>query len=180
MTAVGQRTDRRKTVLNVYGTLSLNKGRKWGYTIPDVKRQDLDFPADKKPPVQIFFFDANTTAQVINAAVQPFKLMCLVAALCGLRIGEVAALKVTNLDFERKRILITGALDYATRKETLPKARRAPLPSTCPSCSRSEIGSISTMLRMRTAISSSTRRPTLSLRKRNPVWRSSGDEEAWN
>lgn len=54
--------------------------------------------------------------------------MCLVAALCGLRIGEVTALRVTNLDFERKRILITGALDYATRKETTPKSEKSTAP----------------------------------------------------
>ena len=93
VTAIGQRLDRRKTVENVYGTLSsiLNKGWKWGYTIPDVRHQDLEFPADKKPAARIFFFDANTAARIINAAVQPFKLMCLIAAVCGLRIGEVTA-----------------------------------------------------------------------------------------
>jgi len=51
--------------------------------------------------VQAFFFDANTAARVINAAAQPFKLMFLIAAVCGLRIGEVTALKVTSLDFKR-------------------------------------------------------------------------------
>jgi integrase len=38
--------------------------------------------------------------------------------VCGLRIGEVTALKVSCLDFRRKLIHITGALDYATRKES--------------------------------------------------------------
>ena len=115
VTSVGQRLDRRKTVENVYGTLSsiLNKGRKWGYAVPDVRHQDLEFPADKKPAARIFFFDANTAARIINAAVQPFKLMCLIAAVCGLRIGEVTALKVSSLDFRRKLIYITGALGHS-------------------------------------------------------------------
>src|SRR5262249_46562733 len=96
VTAVGRRAGRRKTVKNVYGTLTsiLNKGRKWGYLAPEVRREDVEFPADKTPQTQIFFFDADTAARIINAAGQPFKLMFLIAALCGLRIGEVTALKL--------------------------------------------------------------------------------------
>jgi integrase len=44
--------------------------------------------------------------------VYPYKLMLLIA-VCGLRIGEVTALKVSSLDFKRKLLHITGALDYA-------------------------------------------------------------------
>ncbi len=99
VTAVGRRVDRRKTAENVHGTLGsiLNLGRKWGYAIPNVEKRDIVFPADKKPQPQIFFFDADTAARVINAAVYPYKLMLLIAAVCGLRIGEVTALKVSSL-----------------------------------------------------------------------------------
>ncbi len=109
ITAVGQRVDRRKTAENVYGTLGsiLNLGRKWGYATPSVQERDVVFPADKKSQPQIFFFDADTAARVINAPVYPFKLMLLIAAVCGLRIGEVTALKVSSLDFRRKLIHIT-------------------------------------------------------------------------
>jgi integrase len=132
VTAVGQRVDRRKTAENVYGTLGsiLNLGRKWGYATPSVQKRDVVFPADKKSQPQIFFFDADTAARVINAAVYPFKLMLLIAAVCGLRIGEVTALKVSSLDFRRKLIHITAALDYATRKEGTPKSG----PSAAPVC----------------------------------------------
>jgi integrase len=56
--------------------------------------------------------------------------MFLVCAALGLRIGEVTALKVASLDFRRKTIDITAALDYATRKEITPKSENsaAPLP----------------------------------------------------
>jgi integrase len=130
VTAVGRRVDRRKTAENVYGTLSsiLNLGRKWGHAIPNVEKRDIVFPADKKPQPQIFFFDADTAARVINAAVYPYKLMLLIAAVCGLRIGEVTALKVSSLDFKRKLIQITGALDYATRKESTPKSDNSAAP----------------------------------------------------
>lgn len=130
VTAVGKRVDRRKTAENVYGTLSsiLNLGRKWGYAIPNVEKSDIVFPADKKPQPPIFFFDADTAARVINAAVYPYKLMLLIAAVCGLRIGEVTALKISNLDFKRKLIQITGSLDYATRKEGTPKSANSAAP----------------------------------------------------
>jgi len=50
ITEVGKRVNRRKTTENIYITLSsiLNNGRKWGYLIPESKRSDLEFPADRK------------------------------------------------------------------------------------------------------------------------------------
>lgn len=130
VTAVGRRVDRRKTAENVYGTLSsiLNLGRKWGHVVPLVDKGDIVFPADKKPQPQIFFFDAETASRIINAAPYPFKLMFLIAALCGLRIGEVTALKVSSIDFKRKLLRVTGALDYSTRKESTPKSDNSAAP----------------------------------------------------
>jgi integrase len=132
VTAVGLLVSRKKTVENVYGTLSsiLAKGRKWGYAIPRVGREDLEFPVDKKPKPPAFFFDADTGARIINAAVLPFRLMLLIAALCYLRIGEVTALKLSSLDFKRKIIHVDGALDYATRNEITTKSEKssAPIP----------------------------------------------------
>jgi len=130
VTAVGRHVERRKTAENVYGTLSsiLNSGRKWGYLVPDVKRQDVEFPRDERPKAEPLFFDADTAARIINVALYPFKLMFLIAALCGLRIGEVTALKVASLDFKRKRLYITAALDYATRKESTPKSQNSAAP----------------------------------------------------
>jgi integrase len=130
VTAVGLRVDRRKTAENVYGTLGsiLNLGRKWGHAIPSVEKRDIVFPADKKPQPQVFFFDADTAARVINIAPYPFKLMFLIAAVCGLRIGEVTALKIGSIDFKRKLLRVTGALDYATRKESTPKSDNSAAP----------------------------------------------------
>jgi hypothetical protein len=91
VTAVGRRTGRRRTTENVYATLRaiLRSGRAWSYAIPEVNRQDLQFPADLKPRTESLFFDANTSAKIINAAPQPYKLMFLISAVCGLRVGEV-------------------------------------------------------------------------------------------
>ena len=130
VTAIGQRVSRRRTTQNVYGTLTsiLNRGRRWGYFIPEVRRQDVEFPTDQTPKSQPFFFDADTASRIINISPNPFKLMFLVAAVCGLRIGEVTALKRSNLDFKRKLIHITAALDYATRKESTPKSSNSAAP----------------------------------------------------
>lgn len=132
VTAVGQLVTRRKTAENVYGTLGsiLNWGRKNYDTIPSVQKRDIVFPTDKRSDPQIFFFYADTATSIINAAVYPYKPMLLIAAVCGLRIGEVTALKVASLDFRRKLIHITAALDYATRKEGTPKTG----PSAVPVC----------------------------------------------
>jgi integrase len=54
--------------------------------------------------------------------------MFMIAAICGLRIGEVTALKVSSLDFKRKLITITAALDYSTRKESTPKSENSAAP----------------------------------------------------
>ena len=58
--------------------------------------------------------------------------MCLIAAICGLRIGEVTALKVSSVDFKRKLLHITAALDYATRKESTPKSQNSAAPVPMP------------------------------------------------
>jgi len=127
VTTVGQRVNGKKTVENVFGTLSsaLKKGRKWGYFVPDVGRVDIEFPSDLKPKSQTFFLDADSATRVINAAVYPFRLMFLIAALCYLRIGEVTALKTSSLDFERRVIHIHAALDYATRQEITAKTSKS-------------------------------------------------------
>jgi len=129
VTAVGQSVGRRRTVQNVYGTLTsiLNRGRKWGYFIPEVRKPDVEFPADQTPKSEAFFFDADA-ASLINVSPYPFKLMFLIAATCGLRIGEVTALKRSSLDFKRELIHITAAFDYATRKETTPKSSNSAAP----------------------------------------------------
>jgi integrase len=130
VTAVGQSVGRRRTAQNIYGTLTsiLNRGRKWGYFIPEVRRQDIQFPTDQKPKPEPFFFDADTASRIINVSPNPFKPMFLIAAVCGLRIGEVTGLKLSSLDFKRKLIHITAALDYATRKESTPKSSHSVAP----------------------------------------------------
>jgi len=127
VTTVGQQVNGKKTVENVFGTLSsvLKKGRKWGYFVPDVGRVDIEFPSDLKSKSQTFFLDADNATRVINAAVYPFRLMFLIAALCYLRIGEVTALKTSSLDFERRVIHIHAALDYATRQEITTKTSKS-------------------------------------------------------
>jgi integrase len=134
VTAVGLHTGRRRTTENIYCTLRaiLKSGLTWRHfgEIPRVEWSEIEFPANLKPKTEVLHFDADKGAQIINAAPQPFKLMFLTAAIGGLRIGEVTALKVTSLDFKRKVININASLDYSTRQETAPKTENsaAPIP----------------------------------------------------
>jgi integrase len=127
VTTMGQRVNSKKTVENVFGTLSsiLTAGRRWGCFIHEVNRDDIEFPSNMNPKLQTFFLDADNAARVINAARYPFRLMFLIAALCYLRIGEVTALKISGLDFERRVIYIAASLDYATRKDGTTKNRKS-------------------------------------------------------
>jgi integrase len=61
--------------------------------------------------------------------------LALIAALLslselpvGITLGEVTALKVGSIDFKRKLLRVTGALDYATRKESTPKSNNSAAP----------------------------------------------------
>jgi len=67
-------------------------------------------------------------SRIINAAPHRFKVMFLLAAISGLRIGEVTALKLSSLDFKRRLIHIRAALDYTTRKESTPKSAHSAAP----------------------------------------------------
>ena len=74
------------------------------------------------------FNEATGAAIPTVLAYDAVKLMFLIAALCGLRIGEVTTLKVSSIDFKRKLLRVAGALDYATRKETTPKSDNSAAP----------------------------------------------------
>ena len=79
VTAVDLHTGGRRTTVNVYCTLRaiLKSGRTWRHfgEIPKVKWSEIEFPANLKPKTEVLRFDADTGAQIINGAPQPFKLM---------------------------------------------------------------------------------------------------------
>jgi integrase len=96
----------RKTIKNIFMVLSaiLSKARTWGYTIPKVSLSDLSLPQDR--PKEPRCFTLSEMQRIINAADEPLGTICFVLSVTGMRIGEVLALRVEDLDFHRKLLRI--------------------------------------------------------------------------
>ena len=119
------RTLSRHTVLNVIATLGsiLRVARSWGYIVGEIRRDALVLPAQKVArPVR--FFSAEQVARIIGAAEEePYRTMFIVAALTGLRAGEVCGLFVDDLDFARGALHVRRSAWYG--KIQSPKSRAA-------------------------------------------------------
>jgi len=60
-------------------------------------------------------FTDEEVGKILSAAQEPFGSILAVTAVLGLRIGEVLALRVSDVDFERKIIRVRQSIDAATR-----------------------------------------------------------------
>ena len=107
----------RKTVENILLTLSslLRTARAWDYFTSAFSLSDLTLPRDGVKKEQRCF-TAEETGRIISVAPEPFATIWALTAVLGLRVGEVLALRVSDLDFERKLIRVRQSLDSATRK----------------------------------------------------------------
>ena len=78
------------------------------------------------------FTDAEV-GKILSAAPGPFGTILAVTAVLGLRIGEVLALRVSDVDFVRKIIRVRQSVDAATRKVQAVKSTASsadlPMPS---------------------------------------------------
>jgi integrase len=94
----------RKTIENILLTLSsiFSSARVWGYVIPKVSLSDLSLPQDT--PRQSRFFVLRDMQRMVRAADEPLGTICFILSVTGMRIGEVLALRVQDLDFHRKLI----------------------------------------------------------------------------
>ena len=94
----------RKTIENILLTLSsiFSSARVWGYVIPKVSLSDLSLPQDT--PRQSRFFVLRDMQRMVRAADEPLGTICFLLSVTGMRIGEVLALRVQDLDFHRKLI----------------------------------------------------------------------------
>ena len=95
----------RKTLLNIWETLSsmLNTAKRWGYITESMDRSALEFPT-RQVRATVRFFTAEEARKIISAAEQPWRTMYTIAAMTGLRSGELLGLSIDDLDFERKEI----------------------------------------------------------------------------
>jgi integrase len=97
----------RKTLLNVLRTLSsmLTTAKNWGYTCEGVQFNKLVLPGremKRRAPT----FTGEQGGQIIACAGGQFKVMFALAAMAGLRAGEIVGLQVNDFDFEPRLLQI--------------------------------------------------------------------------
>ena len=116
----------RKTALNVMGTLSvmLSTAKNWGYICEPVEFGKLTMPLQEVKE-DARFFTAEEAKQIISTAEEPFRTMFAIAAMTGLRAGELLALQIDDLDFERKLIQIRRSVWRGRIQTVKSKASRA-------------------------------------------------------
>jgi integrase len=118
----------RKTVLNVLCTLSsmLNSAKKWNYCCHPIDMRDLALPADQIRKTTRFF-NGEEAKKIIMLAAEPYRTMFAIAAMTGLRAGEVMGLQKADLDFERRIILVSRSAWYGKVQAVKSRASRAPV-----------------------------------------------------
>jgi integrase len=106
----------RKTVENVLLTLSsiLRIARAWEYACGNFSLADITMPREGVRKEQRSFTDAEV-GKILSAAPEPFGTILAVTAVLGLRIGEVLALRVSDVDLARRIVRVRQSVDAATR-----------------------------------------------------------------
>jgi integrase len=106
----------KKTVENVLLTLSsvLRTARAWDYACGNFKFSELTLPREGVRKEQRCFSDEEM-GRILAAAPGPFGTILAVTSVLGLRIGEVLALRINDIDFGRKVIRVRQSVDAATR-----------------------------------------------------------------
>lgn len=99
----------------------LKYAKVWGFVgaIFDVKA--LSMPKTVKRKESRCFTAAEANA-IIAASKEPHATLWAILALTGCRIGEALALRIEDLDFDRKLIRVEQTLDHATRTMLAPKS----------------------------------------------------------
>lgn len=99
-----------KTVENVLLTLSsiMGSARKWGYKVPEVGLSDLSLP--RKTKVKSRVYSVDEMMRIVSSANEPLGTICFVLCVTGLRIGEVLALRIEDLDFQRRLIHVRSSV----------------------------------------------------------------------
>jgi integrase len=106
----------KKPVENVLLTLSsiLRTAKAWDYACGNFTLADITMPREGVKKEQRCFTDEEV-GKILAAAPEPFGTILAVTAVLGLRIGEVLALRVSDIDFMRKIVRVRQSVDSATR-----------------------------------------------------------------
>lgn len=97
----------RKMLLNVLGTLSsmLRTAGNWGYTCESINFRKVALP-EKAITKDAACFTADNMAAIINMAAGQYRVMFAIAAMTGLRVGEILALQKADFDLERNLLTV--------------------------------------------------------------------------
>jgi integrase len=122
----GKRTA--KTIQNVLLTLSsiLSSARKWGFKVPEVALSDLSLPRKVKAKPRCY--SADEMKRIVSSADEPLGTICFVLCSTGMRIGEVLALRLEDLDFKRQLIHVRSSVYAGTLGTPKSEASIASLP----------------------------------------------------
>lgn len=122
------RTVSRKTVLNALTTLGsiLRTAKAWGYCCRTLQLGDLTLPAADVSKVARFF-TAEQVRRILAVAPEPYRTMFAIAAMTGLRAGEVLGLQRDDLDFDRSVIQVRRSAWYGRVQSVKTRTSRAPV-----------------------------------------------------
>ena len=111
-------------ILNILGTLAsvLKMARTWGYAVAGFKQSDLVIPCSK-PSKPGRFFTVEQMRAILALASEPWHTIFTLAAMTGLRPGEVLGLSIDDLDFEQRLIFVRRSAWY--RHLIFPKSTRS-------------------------------------------------------
>jgi integrase len=129
-TFVGQLSQRvsRKTVLNVLATLGsiLRTAKAWGYCCHILNVSDLVLPADEIRK-QARFFTADEVKRILAIASEPYRTMFAIAAMTGLRAGEVLGLQREDLDLDRQLLHVRRSAWCGREQSVKTRSSSAPV-----------------------------------------------------
>ena len=97
----------RKMLLNILATLSsiLGKAKEWKYVCETVNFRSLTLP-QRSETQQELHFTVDQVRKILAEAKQPFSTLFALAAMTALRAGEILALRIGDLDFERRLVFV--------------------------------------------------------------------------
>lgn len=94
-------------LVNVLATLSsmIRTARDWKYTCELIDTSRLVLP-ERTPPKKGRVFTAEQVQKILEYAQGQYRVMFAIAAMAGLRVGQILALKTEDFDFERKLLFV--------------------------------------------------------------------------
>jgi integrase len=118
-----------KSLVNVLGTLSsmLNTAKNWGYICEGVSLNRLALP-ERGIKREARCFTADEVRRILQAATDPWRTMFAIAALLGLRAGEVLGLRSEDIDLRTRTLTITQTAWYGQIQTAKSKGSEATLP----------------------------------------------------